>query len=116
EKAKTNLTNTLNKLQEKGKITDAAAILGRLHFADSLSALSACGLIIEAIVEKLDIKKSVFAEVENIVSHHCILATNTSSLSVTSIAAACKKPERVIGLHFFNPAPLMALVEIIPAI
>ena len=116
EKGKNNLTNTLNKLQERGKITDADAILGRLHFADNLSALSTCGLVIEAIVEKLDIKKSVFTEVENLVSDHCILATNTSSLSVTSIAAACKKPERVIGLHFFNPAPLMALVEIIPAI
>lgn len=116
DKAKANLTTTLIKLQEKGKVADADAILGRFHFAGEMSSLSVCGLVIEAIVERLDIKKTVFSEVENLVSDSCILATNTSSLSVTSIAAACKKPERVIGLHFFNPAPLMALVEIIPAI
>lgn len=116
DRATNDLTNTLNKLQEKGKITDADTILNRVHFADEMSSLSACGLVIEAIIEKLEIKKTVFSEIENLVSESCILATNTSSLSVTSIAAACKRPERVIGLHFFNPAPLMALVEIIPAI
>jgi len=73
-------------------------------------------MVIEAIVENLDVKKQVFRKIENLVSPTCILATNTSSLSVTSIAAACQNPERVIGLHFFNPAPLMPLVEIVPAI
>jgi 3-hydroxybutyryl-CoA dehydrogenase len=116
EKAKSNLATTLNKLQEKGKIESAEDALQRFVFANSLDALADCGLIIEAIVEKLDIKKTVFAEVEKIVAPDCVLATNTSSLSVTSIAAACQKPERFIGLHFFNPAPLMALVEVIPAI
>lgn len=116
EKAKTNLHNILQKLQEKGKITSAAEIMQRFIFANEVTAFANCNLIIEAIVEKLDIKKSVFAEVEKIVNEDCVLATNTSSLSVTSIAAACQKPDRVIGLHFFNPAPLMALVEIIPAI
>lgn len=116
EKAKKNLAATLQKLQEKGKITSADKILQRFSFAGEVSAFADCGLIIEAIVEKIEIKKAVFGEVEKVVSVDCILASNTSSLSITSIAAACEKPNRVIGLHFFNPAPLMALVEIIPAI
>lgn len=116
DKAKASLTSTLNKLAEKGKIADANAVLARFQFATELSAFANCGLIIEAIIENLDIKKKVFADVEAVVSESCVLATNTSSLSVTSIAAACKKADRVIGLHFFNPAPLMALVEIIPAV
>ncbi len=81
-----------------------------------MSSFSNCGLIIEAIIEKLEIKKSVFKQLEAIVSEECILASNTSSLSIASIAGACEKPERVLGIHFFNPAPLMKLVEIIPAI
>lgn len=116
DKAKASLTSTLQKLQEKGKVSNADGIIARFTFASELSAFAQCGLIIEAIVEKLEIKKSVFAEVEKIVSEDCVLASNTSSLSITSIAAACNKPSRVLGLHFFNPAPLMALVEIIPAV
>ncbi|WP_207798903.1 3-hydroxyacyl-CoA dehydrogenase NAD-binding domain-containing protein [Taibaiella soli] len=116
EKAKNNLTATLNKLQEKGKINNATEIIGRFSFAAEMGAFKDCGLIIEAIVERLDVKKAVFSELEKIVNADCVLATNTSSLSVTSIAAACTKADRVMGLHFFNPAPLMALVEIIPAV
>ncbi len=116
QKAESQLSTTLQKLQEKGKIANAAAILNRFQFISSISDLASCNLIIEAIIEKLEIKKAVFTQLEQLVSTDCILATNTSSLSVTSIAAACQKPERVLGLHFFNPAPLMALVEIIPAI
>lgn len=116
DKAKNSLSATLQKLQEKGKIADAAEILNRFVFAAELTAFAQCGLVIEAIIENLEIKKKVFADVEAVVNEHCVLATNTSSLSVTSIAAACKKSERVLGLHFFNPAPLMALVEVIPAI
>lgn len=115
DKAKNSLSATLQKLQEKGKIADAAEILNRFVFAAELTTFAQCGLVIEAIIENLDIKKKVFADVEAVVNEHCVLATNTSSLSVTSIAAACKKSERVLGLHFFNPAPLMALVEVIPA-
>lgn len=115
-KAQQSLTTVLHKLQEKGKIESATSVLERMSFAKGMDELSSCGLIIEAIVENLDVKKKVFAEVERIVDPSCILATNTSSLSVTSIAAACERPERVIGLHFFNPAPLMALVEVIPAV
>lgn len=116
DKAKTNLNITLQKLQEKGKLKNAEEVLSRFTFANELNTFAHCGLIIEAIVEKLEVKKSVFADVEKIVSATCILASNTSSLSITSIAAACNKPGRVLGLHFFNPAPLMALVEIIPAV
>lgn len=110
------LKKILNRLVEKGKISSADDILARVTYAEQLDVLQPCGLVIEAIIENLDIKKKVFNEVENLVSDDCILATNTSSLSVTSIAAACDKPERVLGLHFFNPAPLMALVEVVPAV
>ncbi|MCF8450750.1 MAG: 3-hydroxybutyryl-CoA dehydrogenase [Taibaiella sp.] len=116
DKAKNNLAATLQKLEEKGKISAASEVLGRFTFAGQVDAFASCGLIIEAIVERLDVKKAVFAEVEKVVSDTCILASNTSSLSITSIAAACRLPSRVMGLHFFNPAPLMALVEVIPAI
>lgn len=116
EKSRINLSSTLQKLEEKGKISSADDIMQRFTFADRTDAFKSCGLVIEAIVEKLEVKKAVFAEIEKIVSDRCVLATNTSSLSVTSIAAACSNPSRVLGLHFFNPAPLMALVEIIPAI
>ncbi len=116
DRASNNIAATLQKLQEKGKIASAEEILNRFAFSDSIAELGHCGLVIEAIVENLDVKKSVFNEVELVVNDECILASNTSSLSITSIAAACRIPSRVLGLHFFNPAPLMALVEIIPAI
>ncbi len=118
EKAKTNLLNTLAKLVEKQKISqeESNAIFGNIQFVSDKAAFKNCSLIIEAIIENLDVKKSVFKELESIVSENCILASNTSSLSITSIASACKLPQRVIGIHFFNPAPLMPLVEIIPGI
>ena len=115
-KAKTNLANTLQKLQEKGKITSAEDILSRITFSDDPDSMKDCGLVIEAIIEKLEAKQNLFKTLELIVSNDCIMASNTSSLSITSIAAACENPSRVLGLHFFNPAPVMALVEIIPAI
>ena len=116
DKAKDNLVTTLLKLQEKGKLSNAEEILDRITYSDDPDALKDCGLVIEAVVEKLDVKQTLFKTIESVVSAECVLASNTSSLSITSIAAACNKPSRVIGLHFFNPAPLMALVEIIPAI
>ncbi len=116
--AKYKLGKILNRLVEKGRLEqgEADAILGRITFTDDLNQFSSCGIVIEAIVENLDIKQSVFQGLETIVNEACVLATNTSSLSVASIAAACEKAERVLGIHFFNPAPLMPLVEIIPAI
>ncbi|KJS07048.1 MAG: 3-hydroxybutyryl-CoA dehydrogenase [Flavobacteriales bacterium BRH_c54] len=117
-KASTGLKNILSRLVQKEKINQATAdnIMGRITFSTSTKDLAECDLIIEAIIENLEVKKKVFAQLESITSPNCILASNTSSLSIASIAAACKKPERVIGIHFFNPAPLMPLVEIIPAV
>lgn len=112
-----NLSTILEKLVGKGKITsdEAARTIGRIQYNTEFSAFEDCRLVIEAIVENIEVKKKIFAELEAIVSPDCILASNTSSLSLTAIAAACKYPQRVVGIHFFNPAPLMALVEIIPA-
>jgi 3-hydroxybutyryl-CoA dehydrogenase len=115
-RAKAGLEATLRKLQEKGKLEDAAAVIVRFSYTNNLNDLAECSLVIEAIVENLGVKQQVFAALEKQVCDECILATNTSSLSVTAIAAACAHPERVLGLHFFNPPPLMALVEVIPAI
>jgi len=118
EKAKTNLSNSLNKLVEKQKLTTEKAqnILSLTSFTSTIQDFKSCDLIIEAIVENIDIKQSVFKELESITSDKCVLASNTSSLSITSIASACNKPEKVIGIHFFNPATLMPLVEIIPGV
>jgi 3-hydroxybutyryl-CoA dehydrogenase len=117
-KAETTLKSSLAKLVEKQKLTAEAAALisSKINFVRTLSFFSDSHLIIEAIVENLQVKKTVFSEVEKIVSAECVLASNTSSLSITSIASACKDPSRVIGIHFFNPATLMPLVEIIPGI
>lgn len=118
EKSKINLENTLSKLVEKAKIdeTEKNRIINNISYATSFAELSHSDLVIEAIVENLDIKRKLFSELENYVSPETILASNTSSLSIASIAASCQKPERLIGIHFFNPAPLMQLVEVIPAI
>ena len=117
-KAETTLKTTLSKLVEKQKISleQQNTVLTNIRFVSELKELSVCDLIIEAIVENLEIKKTVFNDLEKLVTESCVLASNTSSLSITSIAAACQKPERVIGIHFFNPATIMPLVEIIPGI
>ena len=117
-KAKHSLQNTLSKLTEKGKLSaeKAASIFSLISWELSINKLNESDLVIEAIVERLDIKQTLFAALEHIVSEQCILASNTSSLSVTSIASACNLPQRVIGIHFFNPAPVMELVEIVPAL
>ena len=118
EKAKSGLEKVLNRLVEKERISDNERknILTRILFTNKISELWPCGIVIEAIVESIKIKHEVFTSLEDVVSEHCILATNTSSLSIASIGAALKTSKRIIGIHFFNPAPLMPLVEIIPAI
>lgn len=117
ENAKVQLGKMLRKLEEKDKLNESAdTINNRIKYADDLADFKNCDLVIEAIVENLQVKKNVFEEVESIVSDDCILASNTSSLSISSIAAACSNPARVMGIHFFNPAPLMPLVEIISAV
>ena len=116
--AKEKLEKVLNRLIEKQKIDkkESKRILTNIKFSYSIKEIEKAEIVVEAIVEDLGIKKDMFQKIENLVSDMCIIATNTSSISITSIASACKRPERVIGMHFFNPAPLMPLVEIIPAI
>ena len=117
-KSKSNLEINLSKLVEKEKIdaTEKTRIENNISYAHTLAELSHSDLVIEAIIENIEIKRKLFSELENYVSPETILASNTSSLSIASIAASCQKPERVIGIHFFNPAPLMQLVEVIPAV
>jgi len=118
-KARESIDAALARDVEKGRLTSetATSARDRLRTASlpaGLGEFSECGLVVEAIVEGLDAKQSLFRALEGVVSPDCVLATNTSSLSVTSIASACQAPGRVVGMHFFNPAPVMPLVEIIP--
>ena len=115
EKAEKGIAGSLGKFVEKGKLSaeDRDAALGRLRFSPSIQDLAGCDLVIEAIVENLDVKLNLFGEVAKIVGDQAILATNTSSLPITQLAAAVARPERFIGMHFMNPVPIMQLVEII---
>ena len=105
----------LSKGLERGKITEegAAALRERIHTTTDLSSFANASVVVEAIVEKLEIKQELFAQLEAIVDSETILGTNTSSLAVTEIANGLKHPERVVGMHFFNPAHIMKLVEVI---
>ena len=122
-RAREALTKTFRNEVSKGRMPgpDADAALQRITFqelevtADPV-AFRECGLVIEAIVERLDVKRESFARLEAVVAAGCVLATNTSSLPVSSIASACRQAERVLGIHFFNPAPLMPLVELIAGV
>ena len=119
-RARQSLTSALDKLVEKGKLTGAArdAILGRIQFVDAplvaVDIYGECDLVIEAIVEDLAVKQSLFAKLAAVARDDAVLATNTSSLSIASIASVVKRPERVVGIHFFNPAPVLPLVEVVP--
>lgn len=117
-KALKNISDSIHKFVSKGQLApeEGVAVIGRIYICESLESLSDCDLVIEAIIEDLEIKKVLFQSLEQVVSKHCILATNTSSLSVTSIASSLINPERCIGIHFFNPPVIMKLVELIPAI
>ena len=112
------LEKNLSRLVEKGKLAkeDATKIVKRVSTVTSLAHFKDCDLIVEAIVEDLAAKQSVFSELEKVIRQDAVLATNTSSLSIASIGARCVHPERVVGIHFFNPAPLMQLVEIVPSL
>lgn len=116
--AELRLAKIFDRLIEKNRMSSLQAIeiKQRIIYSNKLESIESSDLIIEAVVENIEVKKNLFSSMETMVSKNCILASNTSSLSITSIAGACKIPERVIGIHFFNPAPLMPLVEIIPAI
>src|SRR5712671_3607443 len=110
------IAQALAKQAEKGRIKDPQAIVKRIEVVPGLQALAPCHLVIEAIVEDLAAKRALFAELEGIVDQRCILASNTSSLSVTAMAAACKRPGRVAGCHFFNPVPVMKIVEVVDGV
>ena len=117
-KAKDAIAGSLARLVEKGRLSASQvdASLGRLELADSLQGLAPCHVVIEAIVEDLAAKQQLFRSLEGIVGENCILASNTSSLSVTAMAAACKRPQRVAGYHFFNPVPVMKIVEVVDGV
>jgi 3-hydroxybutyryl-CoA dehydrogenase len=115
ERGRATIERFLARGVEKGRLTreEMDGALGRLRITTDLNDLAGCDLVIEAIVEQVDAKKELFAALDGIVPGHAILATNTSALSVTEIAAATAHPERVVGMHFFNPAPVLPLVEVV---
>ncbi|MGP4734331.1 MULTISPECIES: 3-hydroxyacyl-CoA dehydrogenase [unclassified Psychrobacter] len=118
EQGRQSLQSTLEKLTAKGKFSDEQLqdTLSNLTVLQELSQIATAEIVVEAIIENLDIKKQLFAQLEGVITADTILATNTSSLSVTAIAADCDYPERVAGFHFFNPVPLMKIVEVIPGL
>ena len=113
--AKDAIGKSLAALVQKGRVQqpDADAALARIEIVDSLAALKPCHVVVEAIVELIAPKQELFQALEKIVADTCILASNTSSLSVTAMASACAKPGRVVGYHFFNPVPVMKIVEVV---
>jgi 3-hydroxybutyryl-CoA dehydrogenase len=115
EAARARIEHYLGRGIEKGRLSeqDKEVALARLRTTTDLGDLADCDLVVEAIVEELQAKQDVFRELEGIVSPEAVLATNTSALSVTAIAGATKHPERVVGMHFFNPAPVLPLVEVV---
>ena len=115
ERARAHIDRSLGKLAEKGKIApaDRTAALGRIEFTPDLADVTAADLVVEAVVEKLEVKRDLFAELDRITKPATILASNTSSISITRLGAATRRPDKVIGMHFMNPVPLMALVEVI---
>ena len=117
-KAKESIAQALGKLVEKGRLPagDADKTLGRIEIVEALPALAPCHVVVEAIVEDLAAKRSLFSTLEQSVKDDCILASNTSSLSVTAMASACKRPGRVAGYHFFNPVPVLKIVEVVDGV
>ena len=115
ERARATIEHYLGRAVAKGRMVaaDAETALGRLTLTTELADLAGCDLVIEAAFEELDVKRELFAGLDATLAADAILATNTSALSVTEIAAATAHPERVVGMHFFNPAPLMPLVEVV---
>ena len=118
EAGKQKIAKALQRDVEKQRCTEAELkdTLGRLECTNRVHDLTECDLVIESIIEDMEEKKRLFARLEDVVNEHGVFATNTSTLSVTELAEATKRPQRVIGLHFFNPAPLMKLVEIVPTL
>jgi 3-hydroxybutyryl-CoA dehydrogenase len=115
QRGRDNLEKSTGRAVRRGRLSeeDKEAILGRVTLGTSFAGLAACDLVIEAVPERLDLKRRVFEELDEVCRPDAVLATNTSSLSVTEIAAATRRPEQIVGVHFFNPAPVMKLVEVI---
>jgi 3-hydroxybutyryl-CoA dehydrogenase len=115
ERARERIAHYLGRGVEKGRLTqeERDAALARLTTTTELADLAGCDLVVEAVVEELDAKRELFRELESVVAPEAVLATNTSALSVTDIASAVERPERVVGMHFFNPAPVLPLVEVV---
>jgi len=115
DRARGSIEKSLNKFVEKGKLTagDRDATLGRLTTMTTLDKLATADYVVEAIVENAEAKRALFMSLDAIVSEHALLASNTSSISITTLGAATKRPDKVLGMHFMNPVPLMALVELI---
>jgi 3-hydroxybutyryl-CoA dehydrogenase len=115
ERGRSTVQHYLDRGAERGRLdpSERDAALARLRLTTELGELAGCDVVIEAIVEELDAKRALFRELDTLVPEHAILATNTSALSVTAIASATNRPERVVGLHFFNPAPVLPLVEVV---
>ena len=115
ERARERIAHYLGRGVEKGRLTPEVrdAALARLRTTTELADLAGCDLVVEAVVEELEAKRQLFRELEGVVAPEAVLATNTSALSVTEIASATERPERVVGLHFFNPAPVLPLVEVV---
>ena len=115
ERGRAHIRHSTDRAVKRGKLTEEEqqAIFGRLSLSTSLADLKDCDLVVEAVVERLDVKRAIFQQLDEIVRPEAVLATNTSSLSVTEISAATSSPGRVIGMHFFNPAPVQQFVEVI---
>ncbi len=118
EKGTKIITKSLDRLLKKEKITEEKKqeVLGNISYSQDINDLKDCELVIEAATENMEIKKKLFQELDTVVNENAILATNTSSLSITEIGAATNRPDKVIGMHFFNPVPMMKLVEVIKGI
>src|SRR5689334_38913 len=118
ERGRAHLTGSTDRALAKGKMTEEErdALHSRVTFAVGLAALAEVDLVVEAVPEHLDLKQRIFAELDTVCKKETILATNTSSLSVTEISVATTRPNQVIGMHFFNPAPIMKLVEVIKTV
>jgi 3-hydroxybutyryl-CoA dehydrogenase len=116
QKAKDSIAQALARLAEKGRVADPQKIVERIEVVAGMDSFAPCHVVVEAIVEEIGAKRTLFAALEAIVGEDCILASNTSSLSVTAMAAACKRPGRVAGYHFFNPVPVMKIVEVVDGV
>ena len=115
DRARGSIEKSLNKFVDKGKLTssDRDAALGRLTTTTTLDKLATVDYVVEAIVENAEAKRALFTSLDAIVSEHALLASNTSSISITTLGAATKRPDKVLGMHFMNPVPLMSLVELV---